>query len=197
MNICVYGASSKNLRHVIKDKIELLGKSMGERGHNLVFGGGAEGAMGASARGMQKSGKGKIIGIAPKFMNVDGILFENCSELIFTEGMRDRKQLLEDKSDAFIVAPGGVGTFDEFFEILTLKQLARHNKPLAVFNIEGYYDPLLALMKKAEDEDCLNHATNELYKVFTDIEQMLNYIENYSEELREITYYKDVNTDLK
>ena len=105
----------------------------------LVFGGGAQGMMGAAARGVRDGG-GSIIGVAPDFFDVDGVLFPDCTEFIYTKTMRERKQILEDSSDAFIITPGGFGTLDEFFEILTLKQLERHNKAIVVLNVAGYYD---------------------------------------------------------
>lgn len=196
MNITVYGASSNTLDKKYVDKIELLGETLAKRGHGLVFGGGASGAMGASARGAKKGNAKKILGIAPKFFNVDGVLYTDCTDFIYTDDMRERKSLLESECDAFIIAPGGVGTFDEFFEILTLKQLGRHNKPMVLLNLFGYYDPLLKLMENAEKENCLNKATLDLYFVTDDIEKAFDYIENYSEPLRDLTYYKDVNNDL-
>ncbi len=91
-----------------------LGKKLAERGHTLVlFGAGARGLMGAAARGAS-AGNGEIVGVAPTFFNVDGIIYGKCTELIRTETMRERKQIMEDRSDAFIMVPGGIGTFEEF-----------------------------------------------------------------------------------
>jgi uncharacterized protein (TIGR00730 family) len=112
-----------------------LGRVLAQKGYTLVFGGGAQGLMGAAARGFKEM-NGRIIGIAPTFfMNVDGVLYDQCSQFIYTETMRERKQLMEEHSDAFLVTPGGIGTFEEFFEILTLKQLGRHTKPILIYNI--------------------------------------------------------------
>ena len=93
MNICVYGASSNNIDKSYITAMENLGVEMAKRGHTLVFGGGANGLMGAVARGMTKGG-GKIVGISPKFFDVDGVLYDKCTEFIYTETMRERKQLL-------------------------------------------------------------------------------------------------------
>lgn len=120
MNICIYGASSAQLEQIYYDKTEELGKMMAKRGHGLVFGGGATGMMGSAARGVDVEG-GYILGIAPRFFDKPGVLYQNCSEFIFTDTMRERKKLLEERSDATIVTPGGIGTYEEFFEILTLK----------------------------------------------------------------------------
>ena len=181
MNICVYGAASDKIPEYFKTACENLGEKIAKRGHTLVFGGGAGGVMGATARGAYKA-KGEIIGISPTFFDVDGTLFGNCSEMIRPETMRIRKQLLEERSDVLVMAPGGVGTFDEFFEILTLKQLGRHNKAIAVYNVEHYFDPLFNMMDKAIEQNFINEDCVELYKVFDNEDEMLDYLENYKPE---------------
>ena len=191
MNICVYGASSNIIDDVYIKACEDLGTKMAERGHSLIFGAGDDGVMGASARGVY-SKNGKIIGIAPSFFNVDGMIFENCTELIRPETMRERKKMLEEMSDAFIVAPGGIGTFDEFFEILTLKQLSRHTKAIAIFNVNHYYDELLGMMEKGMREDFIKEECRELYKVFDNIDEMLEYIENYEAVDMDILNFKNI-----
>ncbi|MDD6483200.1 MAG: TIGR00730 family Rossman fold protein [Clostridiales bacterium] len=178
MNICVYGASSNQISPVYTDAVEQLGEKLAKRGHSLVFGAGNSGCMGASARGAQKGG-GEIIGIAPTFFEVDGVLFEHCTKFIGTETMRERKKLLEEYSDAFIVTPGGIGTYDEFFEIITLKQLERHSKAIAIYNVNGYYDELESLLDKAVREDFMTGETKALVRFFTDADEMLDYIEDY------------------
>ncbi len=192
MNICVYGASSKTIDKKYIDQIELLGETLAKRGHGLVFGGGKNGAMGASARGAIRGGAKRVLGISPKFFDVDGVLFENCTELVFTDTMRQRKKLLEEYADAFIIAPGGIGTFDEFFEILTLKQLAQHNKPMVIFDVDGYYKPLIELMQNAVDGEFMNQATMELYFYTSSIEEVFDYIENYKYEMKKLYEYKDI-----
>lgn len=181
MNICVYGASSTALDKSYIEPTEELGRKMAKRGHGLVFGAGANGLMGAVARGAFEN-NGYIVGVVPTFFNVDGILFENCNELIRTETMRQRKQIMEDRADAFIMTPGGVGTFEEFFEILTLKQLARHKKAIAVFNINGYYDCMEEMMNNAIRQNFIREKCKELYKFFDDADEMLDYLENYKGE---------------
>ena len=146
MNICIYGASSAELKKIYYEKTEELGRLMGKRGHGLVFGGGKEGLMGAAARGVDRE-NGYILGIAPRFFDQPGVLYEHCTEFIFTENMRERKHLLESRSDATIVVPGGIGTYEEFFEILTLKSLGRIDRPIVLYNIQGYYDSMRALME--------------------------------------------------
>jgi len=180
MKICVYGAASSLIDESFVEAGEELGRKMVERGHSLVFGGGRSGMMGAPARGVYEKG-GHILGIAPTFFeeNNPEISFENCTEFIKTETMRERKKLLDESSDAFIVSPGGIGTFDEFFEILTLKQLGRHNKAIVIFNINGYFDDMLKMMSHAIEKKFITTDCVELYKVVNTVEEALDYIESY------------------
>lgn len=145
MHICVYGAASDAIAPVYLDSAFRLGRVIAEAGHTMVFGAGCTGVMGAAARGVQSSG-GKLIGVAPSFFHTPGILVEDCTELILTETMRERKDLLEQKSDMFIAAPGGIGTLDEFFEIFTLRTLDRHRKPVYLLNTDGCWDSLIRLL---------------------------------------------------
>ena len=86
---------------------------------------------------------------------------------------------MEDKSDAFVIAPGGIGTYEEFFEVFTLKQLARHNKPIVIYNINGYYDAIIAALKTAEEQNFIRPLTLSLFEVFDDADKTIDYIENY------------------
>lgn len=191
MNICVYGASSNAIDKKYIKACEKLGAEMARRSVGLVFGGGAAGAMGACARG-EKSLNGKIMGVAPSFFNVDGVLFEGCTDFITTETMRERKQTMEELSDGFIMAPGGIGTYEEFFEILTLKQLGRHNKPIAVFNVDGFYDGLIKFLNKGVDECFMNPASMELFGVFEDCSELLSYFENYNAQSMSVDKLKSI-----
>ncbi len=181
MNICVYGASSKTIDAQFTDAGHALGYLLAQHGYGLVFGGGDNGMMGAVARGAHDGG-GRIIGIAPRFFNVDGVLYPHCDELIYTETMRERKQKMEDLSDAFIVSPGGIGTFEEFFEILTLKQLGRTKKPLVILNTAGYYDDMLNMMRHTVESNFMSAQTFDLIAVVNTPEQAIDYIEHYVEQ---------------
>lgn len=180
MKICVYGAASSEIDRNFVEAGEELGRKMVDHGHSLVFGGGRNGMMGAVARGVVEK-EGKIIGIAPKFFEENNaeISFLKCTDFIYTETMRERKKLLDETSDAFIVTPGGIGTFDEFFEILTLKQLGRHNKAIVIFNVDGYFNDMLNMMKHAIDKKFITTDCVELYKVTKTVEETLDYIEAY------------------
>lgn len=192
MNICIYGASSTLINNSYILAGEELGKIMATNKHNLVFGGGANGLMGAVARGMDSVGGCEIIGIAPSFMNVDGILYENCTRFIYSETMRERKQLMDEHSDAFIVTPGGIGTFDEFFEILTLKQLGRHNKPIAILNTNGYYNHLKAFLQNSIDEKFMNPGCNDLIYFSEKPDDIIKYIEKYKPQKNNLSEFKPI-----
>ncbi|MCH5184880.1 MAG: TIGR00730 family Rossman fold protein [Oscillospiraceae bacterium] len=194
MNICLYGASSDAINKFYIEEVEKLGHEIAARGHTLVYGGGARGLMGAAARGAYAEG-GTIIGVSPTFFNVDGVVFPDCTKLIETETMRERKQIMEDNADAFVMVPGGIGTFEEFFEILTLKQIGRHSKAVTILNLNGYFDEIFRLMQKAMDEKFMKEACHELTASFTDIYALLDYIENYKGHLVNIADMKHISDD--
>ena len=148
MRICLYGAASPTIHREYIEKVEALGREMAKRGHSLVFGGGGNGLMGAAARGVHDGG-GHIMGVIPKFFENETVeeIYEFCNELVWTDSMRQRKQIMEERSDAFIVTPGGIGTYEEFFEIYTLKQLGRHQKHIVMFNVDGFFDRLYDILK--------------------------------------------------
>ena len=194
MNICIYGASSNIIDKKYIDLTEELGKALAIYGHSLVYGGGGEGLMGAAARGFHQNG-GKVIGVAPSFFKVDGALFDECDEFVYTENMRQRKEIMEKRSDAFIVTPGGIGTFDEFFEIYTLRQLCRHNKPIVIYNIFGYFDELIKMLDKAVKENFMKPSSQKLYKVFDNPQEVCAYLENYTAEDSNISELKNITKE--
>ncbi len=178
MRICVYGAASPKIDVKYIEKVEKMGMELARRGHSLVFGGGGGGLMGAAARGVTYAG-GYILGVIPSFFENEGIepVYPYCDEVIETSTMRERKQLMEDNSDAFIIVPGGIGTFEEFFEIMTLRQLCRHNKPIALYNILGYYNELEAMMKTGVEKGFIRSACEELYKTTDDLQELFEFLE--------------------
>ncbi len=166
MNICVYGAANECIAPIYLAEGRELGKLMAQKGHRLVFGAGATGMMGAVAVGVHECG-GTMLGVAPKFFDRPGVLYQACDEMVFTDTMRQRKQRMEEESDAFVMTPGGLGTMEEFFEIITLRQLARHDKPIIIFNIAGYYDPLIRLIEHAIEGGFIGQEGRDLYAVAT------------------------------
>lgn len=192
MNICIYGASSTTLEPVYYEQAEKLGTLMAKAGHTLVFGGGREGLMGAAARGVHADG-GEIIGIAPRFFDEPGVLYEHCTEMIYTDTMRERKQLMEEKSQATIVLPGGIGTYEEFFEMLTLKQLGRTDRAIVIVNTNAYYEPMQRLLEATAQSRFMSSNCLELYKLVDTPEQALDYINNYVPQSGSIRRLSDYN----
>lgn len=180
MKICIFGAASRRIDEVYIKAVEELGEKLAKRGHSLVFGAGCTGLMGAAARGFKKGG-GFIHGVIPEFFMEESVeaVFSGCDKFTYTKTMSERKMKMEEDAEAFIIAPGGIGTFEEFFEVLTLKQLGRHEKAMALFNIDGYYDDLEKFMQTVADRKFMNFKCNELYSVFPTADEVINYIENY------------------
>ena len=173
MNVCMYGASSNSISQVYFDKASEFGQNLAKFGHVLIYGGGNSGVMGAAAVAALENG-GKVVGIAPYFFKEGNHLLDECSEFFYTQTMRERKQLMEEKADVFVMMPGGIGTFEEFFEILTLKQLARHDKKIIIANINGYFNPLLAMLEKAVNEQFLQSNHLQLFSVCNSIDEIFD-----------------------
>ncbi len=180
MKICVFGAASAHIDEIYIKTVEELGYQMAKRGHSLVFGAGGTGLMGAAARGVKRGG-GYIHGVVPKFFKDNEIeqLFGECDKTTYTDTMRERKQIMEDEADAFIIAPGGVGTFEETFEVITLKQLNRHDKAIVFLDIDGYYKELEKFMKTACKRKFITPSCLKLYETRTSVDEVLDYLESY------------------
>lgn len=183
MKICIYGASSPLIKDIYIEEGELLGALMAKHGHEMVFGGGGAGLMGAVARGIHKE-NGKMTSVVPTFFNVDGILYEGADQVIYTETMRERKQKMEEISDAFIVTPGGIGTLDEFFEIFTLRSLSRHLKPIAIFNTNGFYNGLINVLNKGIEDGFIDKNIKDYIFVSKSADDILGYIEKKVEQIK-------------
>ena len=191
MRICVYGASGSALDPRYFEAAQQLGRLIAMGGHTLIFGGGQEGLMGACAEGAAACG-GEIIGIAPRFFDEPGILFPRCTRFIYTETIRERKQAMEEESDAFLVLPGGIGTLDEFFETLTLKQLGRHGKPIAVLNTLHYYDAMLSMLHAAADGGFMSRSCLRLFACYDAPQEALAAVEHaepFSGSIRRLADY--------
>lgn len=192
MKICVYGAASPTIDTYYIQAVEKMGETIAKRGHSLVFGGGGGGLMGAAARGVRSAG-GYILGVIPKFFEDEDVeeICDYCNELIKPETMRQRKQLMEENADAFIIVPGGIGTFEEFFEILTLKQLCRHNKPIAIYNVFNYYEEINIVMEQSIKKNFIKDNCKDLYYMTDNLEDMFAYIESPVIQKRKIIELKD------
>lgn len=187
MKICVFGAASNAIDKIYIEKVEQLGEEIAKRGHTLVFGAGANGLMGAAARGVHKYG-GEIIGIIPSFFKDEKIeaIYENCDQLIFTKDMAERKSNMENLADAFVTVPGGVGTFEEFFQVLTAKQLARHTKPIAIFDVKNYYKELDDFLRVAVSEKFINEECRKLYDYTDNLDELFLYLESDKRIVRDV-----------
>ena len=188
MKICIFGASSNTIDPTYITQTEILSETLAKRGHSLIFGGGANGLMGAMARGFTKGG-GYIIGVAPRFFDLPGVLYQQCDEFVYPDSMRDRKKFMEDNADAFIVVPGGIGTYEEFFEVVTLKQLARHAKPIVLYNINGFFDKLTALIRSDTETGFIRPQTEELFEVAGTMDEVIALTEAGEMDIEQIRFY--------
>ena len=173
--ICVYGAASDDIPEEIKKDCYELGKILARKNHHLIFGAGSEGVMGAVAEGAYDFG-GKIYGIAPTWMNKFEGIYSNCDSFIYTKSMDERKYLFKSFSDAFIIAPGGLGTMDELFDVTTLKKLDRFNKPIIVFNSAGFYEELLSFLQKMEKMGIVP-PNDDLYEIANSVDEIFEILE--------------------
>lgn len=145
-SICVYCGSSGRVSDTFKQAAHDLGALIGGRGLDLIYGGGRVGLMGIVADAALAAG-GRVIGIIPEHIQALEVEHTGLTELLVVDSMHTRKQLMVDRADAFVVLPGGLGTLDETFEILTWKQLRLHDKPIVNVNIDGYWDALVGLVE--------------------------------------------------
>ncbi len=171
-SICVYCGSAADVAQTYRDSAVLLGRLAGEHGIEIVYGGGRVGLMGLLADAALAAG-GKVTGIIPSHIVEMEVAHRTLTELIVVDTMHERKQMMADRADAFAILPGGLGTLDEAFEILTWKQLGLHAKPIVIANIDGYWGPLMALLRHAVDKGFIRSAHAELFMEVTEIEALL------------------------
>lgn len=176
-SVCVFASSSAKLDRPYYECAAALGRGIAGRGWSVVFGGGTDGLMGALARGAAERG-GAITGVVPDLMNVPGVVYEHCTELIVTRTMRERKAVMEQRSDAFIALPGGFGTLEEILEIITLRQLGYHKKPIALVNTLGFYSGLAAQFDHIVSERFAEKESLSVFGVVDAPGAALDYIEN-------------------
>jgi uncharacterized protein (TIGR00730 family) len=176
--ITVYCSSSAAVAPVYFEAARKLGRLLAENGVTLVYGGTTVGLMGALSEAA-RTANGKTVGIIPASLRQVGIADEHLSELIVTDGMRERKALMEARADAFIALPGGYGTLEEFFEIVTNAQLGFHRKPVVLLNINDYYGPLLEQMQRAVEQEFMKPGNLQLFYVAATPEAALEYLANY------------------
>lgn len=149
-SVCVFCGSRPGLDPAFTDAAAAMGKAIATRGLTLVYGGARVGLMGTLANAALAAG-GRVIGVIPKGLQKKEIVHDGLTELFLTETMHERKDRMIALSDAFVSLPGGFGTYDELFETLTLAQIGFHDKPNALLNTKGFFDPMVALMKHTID----------------------------------------------
>ncbi|SMB97881.1 conserved hypothetical protein [Hymenobacter roseosalivarius DSM 11622] len=153
-SIAVYCGSSAGLNDIYRQQAEIMGQTLAERNMTLVYGGGRVGLMGAVADSALRHG-GRVIGVIPDFLVEKEVEHRGLTELHIVKSMHERKLLMADLAEGFVAMPGGYGTLEELFEVLTWAQLGLHHKPVAVLNVDGYYDQLLALLDTMAGEGLL------------------------------------------
>ncbi|TGU91939.1 TIGR00730 family Rossman fold protein [Mesorhizobium sp. M00.F.Ca.ET.151.01.1.1] len=159
-SVCVYCGSSPGRDEIYVKAGHLLGRSIAKAGLRLVYGGGTKGIMGAVAEGALKAG-GKVTGIIPRFLinrEATETALDRLDELLITDNMHERKHKMFEKSDAFVALPGGIGTVEEIVEIMTWAQLGHHRKPIVFGNVNGFWDPMTALLDHMAAEGFIHTA---------------------------------------
>ena len=178
-SICVFCGSSQAVKDCYKSVAIELGREIARRGADLVYGGASIGLMGCVARGVHEE-KGKVIGILPEFFRKKDIEYLDADELIVTKDMRERKAKMDERSDAFIVLPGGIGTLEETMEILSMRQLKLTNKPLVFISTGGFYDKLNETFASMIEQKFAKENIRNMFAMTSDPKGALEYIFSYT-----------------
>jgi len=190
-SVCVYCGSNFNGDLQLRKAIKELAETLVKQEIKLVYGGGSVGVMGVLANDVLELG-GSVTGVIPQFLMDKEVGHKGISEMIVTENMHQRKQKMADLSDGFVILPGGFGTLEEFFEVLTWLQLGLHNKPIGVLNVNGFYDPLFAQMEIMVNNRFLKPANRDLVFNEADAVTLINEMDNFSATPDEV-WFKDRN----
>ncbi|MBC29271.1 MAG: TIGR00730 family Rossman fold protein [Muricauda sp.] len=177
-SIVVFCGSSEGKDPAIIAEAHRLGKTMAGQNIRLVYGAARIGVMGHIAQGVLENG-GEAIGVIPDFLMLREVYHSGLTELIITKNMHERKLKMHELSEGIIMLPGGYGTLEEFFEMITWAQLGLHQKPIGILNTNGFYDELLAMLKKMIDQQFLKQANFDMIQVDDDIEALLEKMKNY------------------
>jgi uncharacterized protein (TIGR00730 family) len=171
-SICVYCGSGTGRDPAYREAAETLGKAMGRAGVRLVYGGGSVGLMGTIARAVLAAG-GEVTGIIPEFLRSRERQMTGLTELVVTEDMHQRKMLMFERADAFVALPGGVGTLEELVEQMTWAQLGRHEKPVLLANVAGFWDPFVGLIDRMREEGFIRSGLDVAYLVEAKAEEIV------------------------
>ena len=178
MNITVFCSSSDAVDPRFFDVARELGEEIAIRRHTLIYGGTHIGLMGALARATHEA-RGKVIGVIPGYLADRGIAYDQCDDLVIAPDLRERKATMEARGNAFIVLPGGFGTLEEMVEIITLKQLQQHKKPVVILNADGFYDPLHTLFEHFYEQHFAKPASRALYHFAPTVADAFEYLDTY------------------
>jgi uncharacterized protein (TIGR00730 family) len=178
-SICVYCGSSDKINPEYLSAAYQLGAAIAGRGAQLWYGAGSTGLMGAVADGALEAG-GQAIGVIPVMFNTPKLAHARLTRLEVVETIHQRKQRLADQAEAFIALPGGFGTFEELFEILTWAQIGLHQKPVGLLNVRRYFDPLMAMVEHARAEGFIYAEHRALFMSAEEAEQLLDLLEDYA-----------------
>jgi uncharacterized protein (TIGR00730 family) len=176
--ITVFCGSSFGHEENYRLQATLLGQTLAKQGIELVYGGAKVGLMGAVADGVLNEG-GKAIGVLPHFLRSKEIAHSQLTELILVESMHERKTRMNELCDGVIALPGGFGTLEELFEMLTWAQLGLHKKPIGILNTDGFYDPLIVLVQSMVDKGFLKKINQEMLLVGDNVDELLDKMKNY------------------
>ena len=176
--MCVFCGSSAGTRPAYADAARELGELLARRGICLVYGGGDVGLMGVLADSALAAG-GEVIGVIPRALADREVAHGGLTKLHVVRTMHERKQMMHDLSDGFIALPGGLGTLEEFFEVVTWGQLGMHAKPCGILDVEGYYEPMLALLDRAVDDQLLKPENRAMLMYDTSAERLLDRMAAY------------------
>lgn len=177
--VTVFCGSSLGNEGIYHSTAACLGETLANQHIELVFGGARVGLMGTLADSVLKKG-GKVIGVLPHFLKKKEIAYEEVTELILVNDLHERKARMNELSDGFIALPGGFGTLDELFEILTMAQLGLHTKPVAILNIVGFYDALILQMQLMVDKGFLKNSNFQMLIISDCIEDLLDKMKTYN-----------------
>jgi uncharacterized protein (TIGR00730 family) len=175
--VCIYCGSSNNVAPRFKDVARIVSQTLARQGTTIVYGGGHVGLMGIVADAALAEGA-KVIGIIPEHIRAQEVQHNGLTELHVVTDMHTRKRMMVDRADAFVILPGGLGTLDETFEILTWKKLKLHNKPILIFNQDGYWDSLIALIDRTIIEGFASPSDRALFNVVTDVDGMVQTLDD-------------------
>ncbi len=178
-SICVFCGSSTGNDSLIIEQAQELGVVLANNKIALVYGAAKIGIMGIVAQAVLEH-QGKVIGIIPEFLKTKEVVHSGLTQLITTQTMHDRKMMMQEKSDAFIALPGGIGTLEELFEIFTWLQLGLHQKPIGLLNSNGYYDALLSMLQTMVKKGFVSHEALKLLLVSTSVEGLLQKISRFT-----------------